>query len=83
MDRDAIATAALSKSLGVIIISKGEQDYVSNGEKTFTVNLPGSQRRVGGQGDVLAGAIAAFAAWRCKFEHWIRSVHSIFHFPVT
>lgn len=48
---------------GVTIFSKGRVDIVSNGEITKEFNFPASARRVGGQGDITAGALGLFAAW--------------------
>ncbi|KAI0486304.1 H-hydrate dehydratase [Xylaria cf. heliscus] len=56
---------ALSRALGgVTIIQKGRKDFISNGETTLVVDLPGGLKRSGGQGDTLTGSIATFLAWR-------------------
>jgi ATP-dependent NAD(P)H-hydrate dehydratase len=59
------AVNALAKALGnVVIVRKGETDVISNGHGvTWTCDHPGSVRRVGGQGDILSGAIGTFMAW--------------------
>ncbi len=72
------AAAALSSALGgVAILRKGRADTIvagsggssgansSGGGGVFSaiVRAPGSPRRCGGQGDVLAGATATFLAW--------------------
>lgn len=49
---------------GVAIIEKGGTDYISNGKITINGELPGSLKRVGGQGDTLSGTIATFMAWK-------------------
>lgn len=55
----------LSKAFGgVTIIQKGKEDYITNGEKTFTSDIKGGLKRSGGQGDTLTGALATFLAWR-------------------
>ncbi|KAH8674781.1 Ribokinase-like protein [Tricladium varicosporioides] len=55
----------LSKAFGgVTIIQKGQQDYITNGEKTFISDIKGGLKRSGGQGDTLTGALATFLAWR-------------------
>lgn len=55
----------LARALGgVTIIQKGQQDYISNGEITMTVDLVGGKKRSGGQGDTLTGAVATFLGWR-------------------
>jgi ATP-dependent NAD(P)H-hydrate dehydratase len=54
----------LAKSLGnVTIVRKGEKDIISNGHSVLTCDIPGGPRRVGGQGDVLAGTIGCFVSW--------------------
>lgn len=49
---------------GVTILQKGANDFVSDGDTTLTVDIPGGQKRSGGQGDTLTGAIATMLAWR-------------------
>ncbi len=41
---------------------------ISNGIDTLFVDRPGSPRRVGGQGDILAGSIATFVSWALKYK---------------
>jgi len=48
---------------GVTILSKGQIDLVTDGNTLMSVAHRGSPRRAGGQGDVLAGAIATFYSW--------------------
>lgn len=48
----------LARRLGNIIFAKGPIDIITNGEKVVCVSTPGSQKRCGGQGDVLSGLIA-------------------------
>ncbi|KAH0786264.1 ATP-dependent (S)-NAD(P)H-hydrate dehydratase isoform X2 [Histomonas meleagridis] len=48
---------------GVTVFAKGKIDVVSNGQITKEFNFPSSKRRVGGQGDITAGALGLFAAW--------------------
>lgn len=55
---------SLAKGLGgVTILRKGESDYISNGEEVSAVNIFGSPRRCGGQGDILSGSVAVFLSW--------------------
>ncbi|XP_065828782.1 ATP-dependent (S)-NAD(P)H-hydrate dehydratase-like [Oscarella lobularis] len=67
--RDDVATRVenvrrLSERLGhVTIVRKGEEDVVSNGRQVLTCGIPGSIRRCGGQGDVLAGCLGTFVYW--------------------
>lgn len=52
---------------GVTIVSKGPVDLIADGSGlVLTCDVPSSPRRAGGQGDVLAGATAAFMAWSSK-----------------
>ena len=48
---------------GVTVFSKGKTDIVSNGQITKEFNFASSKRRVGGQGDITAGALGLFSAW--------------------
>jgi len=41
----------------------GAHDIISNGLYTETCDAVGSPRRCGGQGDLLAGTLAAFLIW--------------------
>ncbi|KTW29334.1 YjeF family domain-containing protein [Pneumocystis carinii B80] len=55
----------LANSLGgVTILKKGKIDDISNGLMTLNVNVNGSLRRCGGQGDVLVGILSTLLAWR-------------------
>jgi len=57
-------TSQLAKVLGgVSILRKGSVDVISNGSAAVVVATKGSPRRVGGQGDLLAGACGTFIAW--------------------
>lgn len=59
------ATKELATSLGgVTIVAKGPTDIISDGEQMWACDAPGALRRCGGQGDVLAGSIGVFLAWR-------------------
>lgn len=51
---------------GPLVVRKGSVDLVSDGRVTLHCAEHGSLRRAGGQGDVLSGCIAAFAAWAVK-----------------
>lgn len=48
---------------GVTVFQKGAVDVVSDGASMRGFNFGASRRRVGGQGDITAGALALFAAW--------------------
>eukprot|EP01098_Paradermamoeba_levis_P002179 TRINITY_DN12578_c0_g1_i1.p1 TRINITY_DN12578_c0_g1~~TRINITY_DN12578_c0_g1_i1.p1 ORF type:complete len:323 (-),score=74.63 TRINITY_DN12578_c0_g1_i1:59-1027(-) len=54
----------MSTRLGnVTIIQKGEKDIITNGKTTVECSEPGTPRRVGGQGDILAGSVGIFLFW--------------------
>lgn len=56
---------ALARALGgVTVVQKGACDYVSDGERSLTVDVVGGKKRSGGQGDTLTGSIATFLGWR-------------------
>ena len=57
---------------GATVVCKGAADEacVANGGRATvrTVDVRGSNRRCGGQGDVLAGTVAVFQAWRAAAD---------------
>jgi ATP-dependent NAD(P)H-hydrate dehydratase len=58
------ALAAVAAALGgPAVVRKGGADALADGRASVVCAEPGAPRRAGGQGDVLAGTIAAFAAW--------------------
>ncbi len=57
----------------VIICKKGIVDLISDGNISYYVAMEGSLKRCGGQGDVLAGIVGAFA----KFASNLNDVESI------
>ena len=66
----------------MIVVKKGEKDLVSDGHGGMISSLisqvdyliviesggESAQRRCGGQGDVLSGAVATFAAWAACYR---------------
>jgi ATP-dependent NAD(P)H-hydrate dehydratase len=48
---------------GPTILSKGPKDLISNGDISVVCDSAASPRRAGGQGDVMAGTVAAYASW--------------------
>ncbi|KIO26226.1 hypothetical protein M407DRAFT_243792 [Tulasnella calospora MUT 4182] len=59
----------LAKAFGnVTIVQKGQQDIISNGERTEVVDIEGGLKRVGGQGDILSGTVGTFVAWGKNYE---------------
>ncbi|XP_029460561.1 ATP-dependent (S)-NAD(P)H-hydrate dehydratase isoform X2 [Rhinatrema bivittatum] len=54
----------LSQALGnLTIVQKGERDLISDGEKVLVCSHEGSNRRCGGQGDLLSGSLGVLAHW--------------------
>lgn len=49
---------------GLLIVQKGERDFISNGEYTYVSDIQGGLKRSGGQGDTLTGSLATFLGWR-------------------
>jgi NAD(P)H-hydrate repair Nnr-like enzyme with NAD(P)H-hydrate dehydratase domain len=56
-------TSQLASRLGVTILRKGSIDVMSDGTVACIAATRGCPRRVGGQGDMLAGAAGTFVAW--------------------
>ncbi|XP_015785742.1 ATP-dependent (S)-NAD(P)H-hydrate dehydratase isoform X1 [Tetranychus urticae] len=52
-----------SKLGNVTIVRKGRQDLISDGNMLISCDQYGSNRRCGGQGDLLVGSMATFAFW--------------------
>ncbi|KAK3699951.1 hypothetical protein QZH41_016611 [Actinostola sp. cb2023] len=56
--------ANLSRALGhVTICKKGHVDIISDGRTVVIGSTPGSNRRCGGQGDLLCGSMGTFVHW--------------------
>uniref|UniRef100_A0A8C5Q8I2 ATP-dependent (S)-NAD(P)H-hydrate dehydratase n=1 Tax=Leptobrachium leishanense TaxID=445787 RepID=A0A8C5Q8I2_9ANUR len=54
----------LSQAMGnVTIVQKGERDFISDGDKVLVCTHEGSNRRCGGQGDLLAGSLGVLVHW--------------------
>ncbi|XP_053208671.1 ATP-dependent (S)-NAD(P)H-hydrate dehydratase-like [Panonychus citri] len=54
----------MSSRLGnVTIIRKGKCDFISDGNKLIICDQFGSNRRCGGQGDLLVGSLGTFSFW--------------------
>lgn len=67
-DPDQLAVL-LSRALeGVTILEKGAVDRITNGDEVLLNEVRGSERRCGGQGDVLSGAVGTFLAWGKAYE---------------
>ena len=78
VDRQNLVRNVSNMLRGVTIVSKGAEDYVTARypgtiyQEEYicenVIDIVGSPRRCGGQGDVLAGAVATFLAWGSKEE---------------
>lgn len=55
---------ALSRALGVLVVRKGREDWISDGARAVVDDLQGGRKRSGGQGDTLTGCIGTLLAWR-------------------
>ena len=70
-------TQKLSSKLGdVLVYRKGEVDIIANSKSVVLNNSSGSNKRVGGQGDTLTGAIATLVNWSNHYldSYWDNKV---------
>lgn len=64
---DTVSATEVAKKMGnLTVLEKGKVDIVSDGVSSCTVDIEGSPRRCGGQGDVLSGTTGTFFAWMIK-----------------
>eukprot|EP00199_Chlamydomonas_sp_CCMP681_P002723 CAMPEP_0119111512 /NCGR_PEP_ID=MMETSP1180-20130426/35939_1 /TAXON_ID=3052 ORGANISM="Chlamydomonas cf sp, Strain CCMP681" /NCGR_SAMPLE_ID=MMETSP1180 /ASSEMBLY_ACC=CAM_ASM_000741 /LENGTH=334 /DNA_ID=CAMNT_0007098507 /DNA_START=74 /DNA_END=1078 /DNA_ORIENTATION=- len=61
--QDAAPDIALALE-GPVLVSKGPCDVITDGISTTTCTTPGSLKRCGGLGDVLAGTMGTFVSWQ-------------------
>ncbi|KAG2732134.1 hypothetical protein G9P44_004551 [Scheffersomyces stipitis] len=62
-------TRRLSKSLGrVTILRKGKQELIVKNDDYVVNDIQGSNKRVGGQGDTLTGALATLVNWSNNYS---------------
>ena len=66
LGEEACARALAEALGGVTVVRKGREDIISDGESVLRCTEPGSPRRCGGTGDVLAGVTVTFLAWARK-----------------
>lgn len=67
----------MSRKLGdIIVFRKGEHDLIVKSSKFLINEITGSNKRVGGQGDTLTGAIATLVNWsnNCILRLWDNQV---------
>lgn len=63
-DLDEVETArSVARELGVTVIRKGQHEIIASKDMYLVNDTEGSLRRVGGQGDTLAGSVATFVVW--------------------
>jgi ATP-dependent NAD(P)H-hydrate dehydratase len=67
-DYDVQHVVLLAQKLGVSLLVKGKTDVITDGKAVITVSEDGSGKRVGGQGDVLAGVLATCVCQALKNE---------------
>ncbi|OBS69801.1 hypothetical protein A6R68_01658, partial [Neotoma lepida] len=54
----------LSQALGnITVVQKGEHDLISDGQQVLVCSQEGSDRRCGGQGDLLSGSLGVLVHW--------------------
>lgn len=57
-----------------VIVLKGAEDIIVNKRGTLVCNEQGSNRRCGGQGDILAGSMGTFAYWASQQIHYFEEL---------
>lgn len=62
-NNNTVAKEMSEKLGGVIIVQKGQNDVIAGPSQVIVDDEPGSNRRVGGQGDSLTGVMLTFLAW--------------------
>lgn len=78
-DKIVECTERLSRELGnVTVFHKNRKDVIVKKNETLVNDFKGSNKRVGGQGDTLTGAIATFVNWSYHYENnlWDTSDHN-------
>lgn len=66
---DATRVHALSRVLGgVTVFRKGASDLISSGNDVFAISEQGSNRRCGGQGDILSGCLGVSLNWALQVK---------------
>lgn len=67
----------LTKTTGCKVLLKNESDIVSSGGYVEQIDEIGSPRRTSGQGDILAGCVAAFTSWRVAYQKHLWDVEPL------
>lgn len=69
------ATRELSQKLsGATVIRKGSVEVIAKNDEFLVNSTRGSNRRVGGQGDTLTGAVATLVAWSRNYHQGLWEV---------
>src|SRR5262249_28551276 len=63
------AAASLAQRLGCVVVLKGHQTVVSDGQRTWVNDTGGPELATAGTGDVLSGVIAGLAAQFVAVTH--------------
>lgn len=62
---------------GVCVVRKGAKEVIVKGQHSLENGMEGSLRRVGGQGDTLAGAISTMLVWSQHFNDGFWDVSNV------
>lgn len=69
IDKLVQTSIQLSQKLGnVTVILKNFKDVIARNDQYVVIDIEGSPRRVGGQGDTLTGALATFVNWSNNYN---------------
>lgn len=68
-DPDTAAKQLAAALGGPIILEKGKDDRITNGEEVLICSSPGTLKRAGGQGDILSGTLGCLLAWAKIFHN--------------
>lgn len=59
---------AVARNTCCTVVRKGPIDVITDGKEVLLVSCPGSKKRCGGIGDILAGTIAAYTQFPLRCE---------------
>ena len=63
-EEDEALAKKLAQRMRAVVVLKGREDVVTDGESVLRCGVPGCPRRVGGLGDFLAGTLGVVCGWR-------------------
>eukprot|EP00210_Caulerpa_lentillifera_P002549 g2446.t1 len=75
--REFLAVEVARQLNGPIIVSKGQFDIITNGSFIVHCTEESTNRRCGGQGDVLSGSAALFAFWSKKMSYGVEEAPNL------